>query len=122
MVDDRVVKSADFIYALNHSIFSALCLVLVRAPHQSCDTSQILLAGLPDGFSRESPVFCFVFYLFIFFIFFYYFFATHSFVISHARKGDNKTITHTYYMYILHKQRFVQKDRHYIACIARLMK
>ena len=39
MVDFRVVKSADFIYALNHSIFSPLCLVLVRAPHQACDTS-----------------------------------------------------------------------------------
>ena len=73
MVDGRVVKSADFIYTLNHSIFSPLCLVLVGAPHQACDTSQILLAGEPDGFS-------------FFFFFFFFFFATHSFVISHARE------------------------------------
>ena len=30
---------------------------------QACDTSQILLAGVPDGFSRESPGFCFGFFL-----------------------------------------------------------
>ena len=81
MVDDRVVKSADFIYALNHSIFTPLCLVLVRAPYQS--------AGLPDGFSRESHVFCVLFYFILFFLFiffFFFFFATHSFVISYARE------------------------------------
>ena len=34
------------------------------SPHQACDTSQILVAGVPDGFSRESPVFFFFFFFF----------------------------------------------------------
>ena len=58
------------------------------SPTSVSDTSQILLAGVPDGFSRETPVFL-VFFIFIFYLFIFYlfiFFATHSFVISHARE------------------------------------
>ena len=39
---------------LNHSIISPLCLEWVQAP---LETSQVLLAGVPGGFSRDSPVF-----------------------------------------------------------------
>ena len=55
------------------------------SPYQACDTSQILVAGVPDGFSRESPVF-FVFIYLFFFFFFWGGGGTHSFVISHARE------------------------------------
>ena len=41
---------------LNHSIISPLCLVWVRAPLLS-HVRQVLLAGVPGGFSRGSPVF-----------------------------------------------------------------
>ena len=34
-----------------------LCLVWVRAPRWQRETSQLLLAGVPGVFSRESPVF-----------------------------------------------------------------
>ena len=40
---------------VNHSIISLLCLVWVRAPHWSRETSQVLLAGVSGGFSRGSP-------------------------------------------------------------------
>ena len=79
------LRALIFIYTLIHSILSPLCLVLVRAPHQACDTSQILVAGVPDGFYRESPVFLFVF------------FFGHTFVCNESRKGNNKTITDTKY-------------------------
>ena len=36
--------------SLNHSIISPLCLA-------TCETSQVLLAGVSGGFSRGSPVF-----------------------------------------------------------------
>ena len=43
---------------LNHSIISPLCLVWVLSPAlATCETSQVLLAGVSDGFSRGSPVF-----------------------------------------------------------------
>ena len=42
---------------LNHSIISLLCLVLVQDPHWPHETSQVLLAGVPGGFSQGSPVF-----------------------------------------------------------------
>ena len=88
----ELLRALIFIYTLIHSILSPLCLVLVRAPHQACDTSQILVAGVPDGFSRESPVF----FLFIY-LFFYFFFFGHTFVCNESRKGNNKTITDTKY-------------------------
>ena len=66
------VKSADFIYVLNHSIFSPLCLVLVvRAPHQACDTKFCLQVCRMD-FLGNLPLF----FLFFFFFFFFFFFAT----------------------------------------------
>ena len=42
---------------LNHSIISPLCLVLVGAPLDlaTCETSQVLLADVPGGFSRFRP-------------------------------------------------------------------
>ena len=42
---------------LYHSIISPLCLVCVRAPLWPREASQVLLAGVPGGFSRGSPVF-----------------------------------------------------------------
>ena len=50
----RLVKSADLINALNHSIISPLCLVWIRAPRE---TSQVLLAGVPSGFCAGGSVF-----------------------------------------------------------------
>ena len=41
---------------LIHLIISPLCLVWVRAPLWPLETSQVLLAGVPGGFSLESPV------------------------------------------------------------------
>ena len=55
------------------------------SPTSVYDTSQILLAGLPDGFSRESPVFfcvCFIFFIYLFIFF-------------HTREGDNTTTLYT---------------------------
>ena len=56
-----VVKNANISlsHLIDHVIISPLCLVWVGAPHrtQSCETSQVLLAGVPGGFSRGSPVF-----------------------------------------------------------------
>ena len=45
--------------SLNHSIISPLCLVRVgwSPALATCETSQVLLAGVPGGFSRGSPVF-----------------------------------------------------------------
>ena len=42
---------------LNHLIISPLCLVWVRALLWPRETSQVLLAGVPGGFSQGSPVF-----------------------------------------------------------------
>ena len=42
---------------LNRSIIRPLCLVWVRALLWPGGTSQVLLAGVPGGFSRGSPVF-----------------------------------------------------------------
>ena len=47
---------------LNHSIISPLCLTAVSSVGSSpalatCETSQVLLAGLSGGFSRGSSVF-----------------------------------------------------------------
>ena len=41
---------------LNHSIISPLCLVWGSNPAlATCETSQVLLAGVPGGFSRGYP-------------------------------------------------------------------
>ena len=42
---------------LNHSIISPLCLLWVRAPLWPRETSHVLLADVPGGFSLDSPVF-----------------------------------------------------------------
>ena len=43
----------------NHSIISPLCLVMSPA-QATCETSQVLLAGVPGGFSLGSPVFAYL--------------------------------------------------------------
>ena len=48
----QVVKSADISLPLNHSIISPL-----YSFEGTCETSQVLTAGVPGGFSRGSPVF-----------------------------------------------------------------
>ena len=90
-----------FINALNHSIFSSLCLVLVRAPHQAhvrqakfgLRVCQMVFLGIIPFF----PL---------------------SFVRSHPREMIKLNQTH----YIQYTQWFVQKDIPYVACIAHLIK
>ena len=52
-----MVKNADFITALNHTITSSLWLVWVRASMDTCGTGQCLLAGVSGGLDRGSPIF-----------------------------------------------------------------
>ena len=54
-----MVKSADFITALNHLIISAVSGVGLSPTCGTCETnrSQVLLVGVPGFFQRDSPVF-----------------------------------------------------------------
>ena len=51
---DRVVKRADFMNALYHSII--WCGLELHTRHMTCETSQVLFVGVPGVFSRGSPV------------------------------------------------------------------
>ena len=58
-------SSGDFINALNH-LFTAVSGVGSSITSDACETSQSLLAGVSDVFSRDYPVFFFFFFLFFF--------------------------------------------------------
>ena len=51
-----IAPVAEWFRALNHSTISSLCLDSSQT-WDTCETSRVLLAGVPGGFSRGWPVF-----------------------------------------------------------------